>query len=69
MAAAVMTTGGATGAAFQSGPPKALFKMSVGSRGWDVTSDGKKFLLTVPAAETVQTPFTIVLNWMSPLKK
>jgi Tol biopolymer transport system component len=69
MAAAVMVTGGATSVAFQPGPPKALFKMLVGSRAWDATADGKKFLLTVPVAVTAQTPFTIVLNWMSLLTR
>ena len=69
MTAAVTVTGDATGAALQPGPPKPLFRMAIGSRGWDVTADGQKFLLTVPVGVTEQTPFTIVLNWMSLLKR
>jgi hypothetical protein len=39
--------------------------------GWDVTADGKKFLLSMPAAvqNTPQPPLTVVLNWTALLKK
>jgi hypothetical protein len=36
---------------------------------WDVTGDGKKFLLpTVATEENQQAPITIVLNWTEELK-
>ena len=48
----------------------ALFKAPPDTAaGWDVTADGKRFLFPVPAGDTAQAPFTIVLNWMSLLKK
>jgi hypothetical protein len=57
-----------TGAAFQSGVPKPLFKAAfVG--GWDVSADGTKFLFAIAGGETTSYPFTVVLNWMSMFKK
>jgi len=59
--------------AFQAGLPKVLFRMpeeggpSAGRPMWDATPDGKRFLLPVPQSST--TPFTVVLNWPSLLKK
>jgi eukaryotic-like serine/threonine-protein kinase len=58
--------------AFQAGIARALFQMppeggpSAGSM-WDVTSDGKRFLMPVP--QSTMTPFTVVLNWQAELKK
>jgi Tol biopolymer transport system component len=57
-----------SGAAFEHGTPKPLFKATYGS-GWDVSADGKRFLFTVAGTETPQSPFNVVLNWMSILKK
>jgi len=67
------------GTLFQSGTPRPLFQappdLSAASiqviplSTWDVTSDGSRFLLTAPAAERTPTPFTVVLNWPSLLKK
>ena len=57
---------------FRAGIAKALFQMppeggpSSGSM-WDVTSDGKRFLIPMPQSTT--TPFTVVLNWQAGLKK
>jgi hypothetical protein len=34
-----------------------------------LTKDGKRFLFLVPAAETTQPHFTVVLNWQAALKK
>jgi Tol biopolymer transport system component len=58
----------ANGAGFQHGTPVALFKGPVSPQGWDVSADGKKFLLAVPVGETAQAPFTVVLNWLSLFK-
>ena len=57
-----------TVAAFQSGVPKPLFT-AVFVQGWDVSADGKKFLFPIAGGETTHYPFTLVLNWMSLLKK
>ena len=39
--------------------------------GWDVTSDGKRFLMSVLplGQQTAQVPITVVLNWPAQLKK
>ena len=57
-----------SGAAFEHGVPKPLFKATY-ANGWDVSADGKRFLFAVATTETPQSPFTVVLNWMSMLKK
>jgi hypothetical protein len=36
---------------------------------WDVSADGKLFLLAVPQSESTPAPFTVVLNWQAALKK
>ena len=60
-----------TSGAFQAGVPKALFKVPAGELFWDVSSDGKRFLMTVPSGTTASAPdkFTVVLNWQAALKK
>jgi hypothetical protein len=57
-----------SGAAFEHGTPKPLFKAAY-VNGWDVSADGKRFLFTVAGMEPPQSPFNVVLNWMSMLKK
>ena len=69
---------GASGT-FQSGIPKALFAAPVWGGGtasnttrYDVTPDGKKFLINSVPAETTpgaSSPITVVLNWQAGLKK
>jgi eukaryotic-like serine/threonine-protein kinase len=54
---------------FQAGIPKPLFKVTPGVVYWDVTSDGKRFLMPAPSATGPQSPFTVVLNWQAALKK
>jgi hypothetical protein len=60
----------ANGAAFEAGIPQQLFRSAV-ERGWDVTGDGKRFLVVAPAGveRTTQEPITVVLNWPALLKK
>jgi Tol biopolymer transport system component len=61
-----------TSGVFQAGVPKALFKVPRGVLFWDVSSDGKRFLMAAPSATggaVAQPPFTIVLNWQAALKK
>jgi Tol biopolymer transport system component len=61
----------AKGTAFQAGIPRRLFEVPQGSSGlWDVTSDGKKFLLRVPSgAQGARAPITVVSDWQAELKK
>ena len=67
------------GGVFQAGLPKILFQARPEPPTawayanliprWDVTADGSRFLMVVPGRDTAPTPFTVVLNWTSLLKK
>jgi serine/threonine protein kinase len=60
-----------SGAGFQMGTPKQLFTAPA-NNGWDVTGDGKRFMMIVPPNQGMQiapTPITVVLNWQADLKK
>jgi len=58
------------GTAFEAGIPQRLFQ-SPDDYGWDVTGDGKRFLLSVLplGQQAAQVPITVVLNWPAQLKK
>jgi hypothetical protein len=58
------------GRAFEAGVPKQLFQAPP-TPGWDVTADGKRFLLAVPpnGSEGASMPITVLLNWKAELKK
>ena len=70
-----------TNPVFKAGIPKALFQTAIletsgaPSRGifrYDVTADGKKFLINSMPRETsgqAADPITLVLNWTALLKK
>ena len=58
-----------TSGVFKAGTPKALFRLPPGVLFWDISPDGKRFLMAAPSGVTAQSPFTIVLNWQSSLKK
>jgi hypothetical protein len=59
----------ANGTAFETGVPYRLF-LAPGGNGWDVTPDGKRFLLGAPLGQQgAQVPITVVLNWLAQLKK
>jgi hypothetical protein len=56
------------GGTFQAGAPKALFRVPSGNLpNWDVTPDGKRFLVLVQLDP--QAPFTVWQNWQSALKQ
>jgi len=60
-----------SGAGFQLGTPKQLFIFPA-NNGWDVTGDGKRFMIIVSPTQGMQsapTPITVVLNWQADLKK
>lgn len=66
---AVMSVDITPGSTFQSSTPKVLFKVPSGILpNWDVTPDGKRFLVMV-VQQSAQAPFTVVLNWQAGLKK
>jgi len=60
-----------TSGVFQAGVPKPLFKVPTGGLFWDVSPDGKRFILAQPSAASVSaaSKFTVVLNWQAALKK
>ena len=57
-----------SGASFQPGVPKALFKVE-GAEGFGVSADAKKFMVGVPTADSSPVPVTVMVNWPSALKK
>ncbi|MBN1569168.1 MAG: serine/threonine-protein kinase [Acidobacteria bacterium] len=66
------------GTEFAWGKPEELFpapadllalRPSIDVSTWDVTADGKRFLLITPLVEGSPTPFNVVLNWTELLKK
>jgi len=75
----VVAVGVSTNPTFQAGPRKVLFQAPIWGGGmtrqalrYDVTPDGKRFLInTVPtdAVATLAQPITVVLNWTALLKK
>jgi Tol biopolymer transport system component len=56
------------GAAFKASEPKLLVRVPSGIRSnWDVTPDGKRFLVLVNVQQAA--PFTVVQNWQAGLKR
>jgi Tol biopolymer transport system component len=55
---------------FRAGVPHALFKTPDGLLFWEVSADGKQFLMPVPSAPGIagQRKATIVLNWQAALR-
>ncbi len=62
---------------FQPGVPKPLFRAPVlggagGGSGvawhWDISGDGKRFLMNTALEDAASSPITIVLNWQSAIK-
>jgi len=60
-----------TSGVFQAGVPKTLFKVPAGVVFFDVSPDGKRFLMAAPTATSASPlpKFTVVLNWQAVLKK
>jgi hypothetical protein len=53
---------------FQAGFPKRLFSMPPDVGPWDVTADGKRFLVAMPSQQSAKVPIIVVLNWQAGLK-
>jgi len=67
----VMSVAVNTSGVFQADIPKSLFKAPAGVIFWDVSTDGKRFLMPVPQGQSTgaQPQLTVVLNWQAALKK
>jgi eukaryotic-like serine/threonine-protein kinase len=67
----VMSVDVTTSPEFKAGVPKPLFKGPPGVIYWDVSSDGKRFLMPVAGGgnSISPAPYKVVLNWTSTLKK
>jgi len=54
------------------GVPRVLFKRSaltaVRGRSYDVSSDGKRFLVNLPVEGSATEPITVVINWVATLQ-
>jgi serine/threonine protein kinase/Tol biopolymer transport system component len=54
---------------FVTRTPVRLFQTPPGTIMGDVSADGQRFLLVTPVGPSASSPFTVVLNWTSGLKK
>jgi len=70
----MMTVPVTTEGSFALGQPALLFTTSLGSEAlsdpglrYDVTSDGSRFLLSVPQAAATSPPLNVVVNWATRL--
>jgi len=57
---------------FHPGSPRPLFQTQLapgGLREYDVTRDGKRFVLNLPLPETRDEPITVIVNWPKLLEK
>jgi len=64
----IMSVAVTTGQSFEAGTPTPLFVSAVDIADYDVTPDGKRFLISIAGEVRGSDPVTIVLNWTSALK-
>jgi hypothetical protein len=64
----VMAVDVLAGPVFHPGVPRALFKAPAGVNYFEVSADGKRFLIAVPV-ETVSAGYKVVLNWTEAMKR
>jgi serine/threonine protein kinase len=64
----LMAVGVRQGATLDMAKPAALFKVDPLASGYDVATDGQRFLFITSAQGTQPPPFTVVLNWIADLK-
>jgi hypothetical protein len=64
------------GPAFRAGVPRVLFEAPLYGSGrgvnvhrWDVSPDGRKFLINTVKEDEDDDPITVILNWQSLLKR
>ena len=60
------------GAAFEAGSPTPLFAANLRNdpdRHFDVSADGRRFLIALPLGEESSPPITLVQNWTNLLRR
>jgi serine/threonine protein kinase/Tol biopolymer transport system component len=66
----MMATDVKSGAEFEHGVARELFEVRMPPRGlFDVSRDGKRFLILGPVEPEASAPMTLVINWNAGLKK
>ena len=64
---AVPVTVNAAALTVDAGTPVPLFSVRPGST-FDVTRDGRRFLINAPRGDAATPPITVVLNWKLPAR-
>ena len=58
---------------FEAGVPRALFSrgalVSVRGRSYDVSKDGKRFLVNLPPEQSAPAPLTVIVNWLATIQQ
>jgi hypothetical protein len=54
--------------AFQSGVPRPVFDLPLNLLVWDVSPDGRRFLMARPVEPLNSAPITVELNWQARLR-
>jgi Tol biopolymer transport system component len=64
---AVEVSRAGSGDEFRAGTPRELFTAlrGIGVHNFDVSPDGRRFMVTTKSLETSSAPIVVVLNWMS----
>jgi len=59
------------GATFEHGPPRVLFDTRVAGTlfRYDVSPDGRRFLINTVVNEPATSPPTVVVNWIAALRR
>jgi Tol biopolymer transport system component len=57
------------GSKLEAGAPKLLFDTRLGSRQFDISPDGRRFLLATSLGDAGYTPMTVVVNWTGEVKR
>ena len=57
------------GPSFETGAATALFQVEAPDNQYDVSADGKRFLINISVVEAKYLPHTVVVNWAADLKR
>ena len=58
-----------TSSGVRAGTPRFLFQLSEGNLPWDVTTDGERFLVSVPVIKSTSRMLDLIVNWPATLRK